>query len=213
MELNKAHIWAEMHQLPTVKDGNTLDSYLLDLDIPLKTFGWNADLEEGLIELGKANVHIVDESWLKGLRTLPLKQQLHYDFNDEMNWNAITSFEYLEDALDSIQYGEANGFQGTLAVLHKIHILPSYRGHSLFAHYMESIIELLRKMKVDYIALQPHPFGEEEMDVIELEVGKLKLQRFYSQYGFKEYPIEKGVPYMVLPVKQYEQSSQLSIAE
>jgi GNAT superfamily N-acetyltransferase len=201
MNIEKEQVWTEWHESENKWHHEMAGGYILGFDIPLKTWGDHFGSEERTVTIGKASLHLTDESWIPDRGDLSLIDHVHMDFNDEMNWNEYTLYEYLEDGLKCIKYGQKNGAFGTVAVLHKIEILPEYRGNGLFPIYLKSIIHSCRRFKTDFVALLPHPFGGTGFNPEEMELGKLKLRRFYSQFGFQEVPLEKGTPYMVLPMK------------
>lgn len=200
--MEKGHVWAEWSEDSTKWRNDMTGGYLLGFEVTLKTYG---DLigrpEERFVILGKADIHLTDESWIPGKGDFTLAQHIHMDYNEETNWNEYTLYEYLEDAITCSKYGKTDGVKGTVAVLHKIEILPEFRGKGLFPHFLNSIIHSCRRFKTDYVVLMPHPFGGNVKSQEEKELGILKLRRFYSQFGFHDIPLEKGVPYMALPMK------------
>lgn len=161
----------------------------------------NFKVDEQLV--GKAAIQITNESWLNnnparvGDSSL-LIEAIHFDYNDEMNWNELTLYEYLEDALISVSFTDCDMYRGkTIAVLHKISIENAFRGQRYFSPFFQDVIHLLKEAYgVDIVLLQPHPFGEN----CDVNKGKAFLKDFYSRFGFVEVPLDKkmqeGTPYM-----------------
>lgn len=203
--IEKENVWTEWRENESKNFHDMTGSYILDFDIPLNAWGHELERhEERVVNLGKASLHITDEAWIQEKGDYSLIDHVHMDYNDDMNWNEYTLYEYLEDALRSTKYGQEGGVHGTVAVLHKIEILPEFRGNNLFPYYLNSIIHSCRKFKVDFVVLQPHPFGGEGFNPEQRELGILRLRRFYSKFGFKDVPISEGNAYMMLPIKQHQ---------
>lgn len=174
----------------------------MEFQVVLETENMNTDKsDERFVTIGQAKVHIVDQQWLED-NFMDLIEQIHFDFNAELNWNEPTIYEFLEDSLKCVDYGQEKGLQGKIAVLHTISIRKEYRGQGYFPEFMNRIIDYVKKFSCDYLILQPCPFGEAWIDPIKLEKGIQRLRRFYETFGFRNYPIEKGKPYMYLSLSE-----------
>lgn len=195
--LENRAIWAEWNENFSKLRHEAVGGYILEFDVFLKEI--NKDIFQKN-DVGKALIQITDESWIPNKGVFSLAEHIHWDYNAELNWNEPKTSEYLEDAILSSKYGRKNGVYGTVAVLHKIEIFPENRGQGFFIPFMETILDTLQKWKVDFVILQPHPFGSHVKDLkSEIE----RLRNFYRRFGFEDIPIRKGNPYMKLYLKQY----------
>jgi GNAT superfamily N-acetyltransferase len=172
--------------------------YVMSYDVSLKVYQ-----DDTYVCAASAEVILTDERWIKNKGNLSLVEHVHYDFNDEMNWNDYTIYEYLEDTLRCTNYGLDGGTNGKIARILKIQIQPEFRGNGHFSYFLERIIPTLLKWDVNYISLMPQPFGniypnecsDEEKEKI-LDGGIIRLQNFYSRFGFKILANE-GIPYII----------------
>ena len=177
--------------------------YVLVFDIQLIN---GSSFEEESPIIGSAQVILTDEKWLTDPATdVSFVENVHFDFNDDKNWNELTPYEYLEDTLSSTRYGQEGGTYGKIARILKVNIDEAYRGNGYFHFLFERILDILKKFDVDFVALMPSPFGKGEEGVIRsIELGEPKekdgerrLQTLYAKYGFKKCA-NKGIPYMTL---------------
>jgi len=212
-KVKKEQVWMDWkgfeHKLECVEE-----SYVMDMEMELKMLG--RDVGKGLdavVTVGNATLHMTDEAWISNKGTHSLTDHIHMDFNEDVNWNEPTNFEILEDALLCTKYGQKTGISGTVAVLHKISIPPFYQGKGLFPIFLQSLLNVCVKLKADYVVLQPHPFGDEKMEKEDVQAGIARLRTFYRRFGFVDFPLEKGVAYMVLPVERYKATKSLKAVE
>lgn len=177
-------------------------NYVMSFQATLQGYGEN-DYEK----IGTATVIMTDDRWRKAKRMPTLVEQVHVDFNEDLNWNAPSIYEYLEDTLRCTQYGVDPRVKGKIARLLNIRIDEQHRGNGYFSIFFEKLLDVLEKWSVDVAAVMPSPFGDNDMmkgcspehaDSIKAESEK-RLRQFYESFGFIVCDNE-GVPYMIKPL-------------
>jgi len=189
------------------EDANSLNNffggYVKSINISLNTL----NVQSEVVTIGKAFLHLTNEKWINEPAEYSIMEHINMDFNSEVNWNETTVYEYLEDALKCIHYGTEDGIKGTVAVLHKIEIDNEYRGKGYFVPYMNAIVEKCQTLQVDYLSLQPHPFGGARLLNEHLQEAISKLRGYYERFGFRNIPITEGVAYMLLDLNYRKKSN------
>lgn len=204
VQIKSESVWTEWHETGSKHYLNYMGGYILEYKVELKVDSYILnESDEGRTVIGNATIHLIDEEWVNDKNGYSLEERVHMDFNDEVNWNATTLYEYLEDALICSNYGKKDGVSGTIAVLHSIEIFEEYRGNGLFDSFLSDILKTCSKFKVDYVVLTPQPFGENLIPEDEIKRLTNKLISFYTKYGFRHTISELKVRYMALSMKQY----------
>lgn len=186
-----------------------MGDYVMSFDLALKVYA-----EHTYVTAGTAELILTDERWIENKGGLSLIEHLHRDYNDKLNWNEPTIYEYLEGTLLHTNYGMEGGTNGKLARILKIQINEEFRGNGYFSFFLKSILDILKKMDVDFMALYPQPFGENTYpdglsDVQKeafLQKGTERLRNFYARFGF-EVCGNDGYEYMTFDVKKQKEKA------
>lgn len=169
---------------------------ILNLNVGLNGEITNGSQSLGNEKIGEAYIQIVNQAWvseplldfinskltgfpreLRYLQPLPLMS-----YSDRIK----NQYGCLDDALTCMDFGHSE-IKGTIAVIHFIHIYPSFRKKGLSKPYLWLILKALKEnMNVEYVLLQACPMEINRGDKKAYEKEKIRLEKIYLKSGFNK---------------------------